>query len=191
MRQHPRRYVLALFGTATAAGSISYVWNEWNQNEHRYQLVFVPIVNNNFGAADIDLRVRRAGEVVFESTYEEIPNHQAADEETGVDSREDLQAYGGYYTDRPNVRFIRPDWEADPASYSIEYRLSQQSEWQQTEIDAEMPYAAAQMFILGGGSTPRAVSFRINEFESRDQLEKFESEAGLNESLIPEDDSQS
>jgi len=120
----------------------------------------------------MNVRVRRNDTTVFESTYEEIPNHETSRKITGIDSIKEKREYNGYYTNRPNVRFVNPNWDNEPATYTIRYELPSE-EWKKIQIDTDSSYIGVQIFIGGGGNVPKSTSVKINDFEDESDFCPF------------------
>lgn len=153
-----RRAMLTLFGT-TAVGGAGCT----RLGRREFRLHFVRIRNASPNRVDVGIRVRRSGEIVFESEYENIPSFR--EREYDEDNPETD------YADVLNVRLIESEWEDEPAMFDLEYRLSDGESWSEADFEEpETEHTGIEMTLLGGfGGT--SATFQALEFEHEGEVE--------------------
>lgn len=158
-----RRSVLRLAGTVAAAGTVGCTRLPFGGQQ--YRLWFVRIHNGSSSEQQVEIRVRRDGEVIFDPGYEAISSFQ--DDETEVAS----------YAAMESARLVEGEWDAQPGTYTIEYRLFGDDSFETVDVGSIEEFDAedvgVEMQLYGGGLTRTSVGLKVLEFDSDEQAGRF------------------
>ena len=156
-----RRSVLRFALTAAATGSAGCTQSFFRSEQ--YRLWFVRIHNGTASEQQVNIRVLRNGEVVFEREYENIPSFRESKNEKAT-----FAAMG-------SARLIEDEWGIQKSTYTIEYRLSEQESFEEVNVgevgEFEGEDIGVTMQLYGGEQA--VVAFDIHQFDSEEQATGF------------------
>ncbi|GEM_PF-4448207 len=151
-----RRSAIGMIGSAITASLAGCLNLDLGDDPKR--LMFIRI-HNDSDESVVDIRVIQDGEKAFEDRFE-IPAFE------GADSGDEHEAK---FHDRPHIILIEDEWNTNPTSVDVEYRLADR-EWEYQQFsESEKEIVGLTVQVLGF-SAP-GINSQIHEFESTDQVE--------------------
>ena len=158
-----RRSVLKLAVTAAVSGGAGCT--QFVLSRQQYRLWFVRIHNGSTSEQQVDIRVLRDGEVIYEHQYDSIPSFQ------------DDQNEESSFAAMESARLIEDEWETQTDTYSIEYKLTGRDSFEHVDIGDISEFDAenigVDMQIHGSNPTQTTVGFNVLEFDSEEQVARF------------------
>lgn len=142
----------------------------------QYRLWFVHIHNGSIQDQNIEVRVLRDTELVFQNHFENIPHFKDT-------NTNESKPYGT----KENSRIIKNEWDEALGNYTLEYRLSEQNPYKQVTladlVDFEGEDVAIEIHILGGPDR-FSTSLGVLKFSSKNQammvVDNLDSDNGSN-----------